>query len=245
MQPLSAQDVIRIWEFGQSRPLLEQAAVMLGVACPDLSPGDVDALSIGEQDARLLALRERTFGPQIDGFAECPRCREPLEFTLRAPDLRAAPAPEAKADDRVITVRGYEVRFRLLTGRDLAAAATCGNAASARRLLAERCVVSARKNGQEVSARRLPESVVARLAARLAECDPQADLALDFACPACGHGWTALLDVAAFFWIELSAYARRLLGEVHTLALAYHWPEADILAMSARRRQAYLDMVGA
>ena len=75
--------------------------------------------------------------------------------------------------------------------------------------------------------------------------DPQADLEVNLTCPACGHRWAALVDVAAFLWTELKAQARRLLREVHTLALAYGWRESDILAMSSRRRQAYLDMVGA
>ncbi|HEX2516118.1 MAG TPA: phage baseplate protein, partial [Chloroflexota bacterium] len=39
--------------------------------------------------------------------------------------------------------------------------------------------------------------------------------------------------------------ARRLLREVHTLARAYGWREAEILALPGRRRQTYLDLVGA
>jgi hypothetical protein len=65
---------------------------------------------------------------------------------------------------------------------------------------------------------------------------------LDFACPSCGHEWQSLFDIAAFFWAEIAAQARRLLREVHQLASAYGWREADILAMSARRRRAYLEM---
>jgi hypothetical protein len=77
----------------------------------------------------------------------------------------------------------------------------------------------------------------------MAACDPQAEVLLDLNCPACGHGWQALFDVVAFFWAELAAQAKRLLREVHTLARAYGWREADILGMSARRRQFYLEMV--
>jgi hypothetical protein len=33
-----------------------------------------------------------------------------------------------------------------------------------------------------------------------------------------------------------------MLREVDTLAAAYHWAEADILALSPRRRQAYLEL---
>jgi hypothetical protein len=34
------------------------------------------------------------------------------------------------------------------------------------------------------------------------------------------------------------------LREVHTLAWAYGWREADILAMSPARRQFYIELVG-
>jgi len=43
---------------------------------------------------------------------------------------------------------------------------------------------------------------------------------------------------------ELGAVARDLLGQVHALAFAYKWREADILQMSPARRQLYLQMVG-
>jgi hypothetical protein len=47
-----------------------------------------------------------------------------------------------------------------------------------------------------------------------------------------------------FFWKEIAAHAKRLLREVHILAAAYKWREADILAMNPNRRQYYLEMVG-
>ena len=40
-----------------------------------------------------------------------------------------------------------------------------------------------------------------------------------------------------------TAWAVRLLGEVHELASAYGWREHDVLALSPWRRQAYLQMV--
>ena len=87
--------------------------------------------------------------------------------------------------------------------------------------------------------------MVERLAERLAECDPWAESLLDLICPGVRHEWTVLLDVAVFLWTEIRARAQRLLHDVHTLAMAYGWREADILAMSSRRREAYLELVGA
>ena len=43
----------------------------------------------------------------------------------------------------------------------------------------------------------------------------------------------------------MDARAQRLLMEVHLLARAYGWREADILGMSPARRNAYLQRVAA
>ena len=115
----------------------------------------------------------------------------------------------------------------------------------ARRLLAERCVVEARRESGPVAAADLTEADVAALAAALAEADPGAELLLELRCPACESGWWELLDVATFVWTEVEVQARRLLREVHALARAYGWREADVLALSPRRRRLYLEMVGA
>ena len=78
----------------------------------------------------------------------------------------------------------------------------------------------------------------------MAEADPQADVQLALVCPACGHTWQATFEIVSFLWAELSAWAERTLADVHALASTYGWREADILAMSARRRQRYLELAG-
>ena len=55
--------------------------------------------------------------------------------------------------------------------------------------------------------------------------------------------WQLTLDIVSFLWSEISSLAKRHLREVHTLAWAYGWSEADILAMSPARRQFYLESV--
>ena len=78
----------------------------------------------------------------------------------------------------------------------------------------------------------------------MAAADPQADVELALSCPACGHAWPAAFDIASFLWTEVDAWARVLLHEIHALASAYGWREADILALSPRRRRAYLELIG-
>jgi hypothetical protein len=82
------------------------------------------------------------------------------------------------------------------------------------------------------------------LAKAIEACDPQAEVRFALACAACGHQWKAVLDIGELLFSEVGASARDLLGQVHALAYAYKWREADILQMSAARRRLYLQMVG-
>ena len=82
----------------------------------------------------------------------------------------------------------------------------------------------------------------ADLEALLAQADPLAETLLDVRCPACGETFAADLDIGAFVWQEIEAAARRLLLQIDTLARAYGWTEADVLALPPVRREAYLRM---
>jgi hypothetical protein len=112
--------------------------------------------------------------------------------------------------------------------------------------LLDRCVIHARhisNGGESVRASDLPAEVAQAIADRMAEADAQGEIELAVNCPACGERWQTLFDIESFFWSEIGAWARRILGEVHVLASSYGWREADIFSMSAWRRQYYLDLI--
>ncbi len=77
----------------------------------------------------------------------------------------------------------------------------------------------------------------------MSEADPTANIYLALSCPTCDHQWDAPFDIVTLFWHELHAWAIRLLREVHQLALAYGWREADILSLSEPRRSFYLGLM--
>jgi hypothetical protein len=77
----------------------------------------------------------------------------------------------------------------------------------------------------------------------MAELDPQAETALHLTCPACQHSFTTVFDIGDYFFRELRAREVHRYQEVHQLALAYHWSETEILSMSPRKRQIYLDLL--
>jgi len=240
MHPLSAQDILRIWEQGQTQHPVDRALSVLAASMA-MPREALAALSLGQRDAHLLTLRELTFGTALKGFTECSRCGERLEYALDTASIRV-PCRQEQTEFE-LEAAGFELRFRLPDSGDLVAITGCPDPASARRLLVQRCVLTAHYHETAVAPGDLPDEAVARLAAHIEEADPQAEVRFAFKCPACGHRWQGLFDIAAFFWAEITAQAKRLLREVHTLARVYNWRELDILAMSATRRQCYLEMV--
>src|SRR5262249_27105127 len=141
------------------------------------------------------------------------------------------------AQAQPIVVGGHA--FRLPTSRDLAQVAHEPDPRLAAIRLLDRC-----RTGMDTSAT-WSEQELDEIGERMAPADPLAETRLALVCPGCGHAWDATLDIAAFLWEEIEARARRTLFEVHTLASAYGWSEAQILALSASRRALYVEMVGA
>jgi hypothetical protein len=242
MQALSAQQILHIWDVGQRQHPIDRALTLLSIAMPDCSIETLANLSIGQRDGYLLRLRELTLGSQLDSFAECPSCSEPLEFGLQVGDL-LLDTPDCEARG-CFCAQDWELQFRLLNSRDLATILGCQTVQAAQRQLVAQCVEEIHYQGEPRSLPDVPTEMIQQLSAQVATADPQAELLLDMTCPACDHQWQVLFDIVTFFWAELNAQARRLLQEVHVLARVYGWREADILAMSSMRRQLYLNMVG-
>lgn len=211
----------------------------------------VRSLSAGDREALLLHLRRLTFGDRLQCVLSCPEpaCGEKLDLDLKVKDLLVSPELRRKERyDSTVQENGvaYRVRFRLPSGADQEAAAEQARSdpAAAAEALLRRCVeeVKATSNGGE-ACDDLPPGVARQLASRMAELDPQAELTLQLDCPLCGHGFSAHLDAAAFFFRELASRARNVYREVHLLALHYHWSEAEILAMTPSKRWLYLEML--
>lgn len=233
---LSDMDLLGAWEAGLGATPVARAVALAARAA---GSERVEEWTIGRRDALLLDVDAAVFGSALELVTDCPACGEALELTLAVDDVRS-PCGEAGAEHELIDeASGVRVLFRLPSSADLFAVASVDDLAAARLALADRCVVSSEPPGA------LPESVVAALAARIAELDPQADLDLALACGECGHEWTAPLDVADHVWRRLDARARSLVADVAALAAAFGWTEGEVLRLSAERRRLYLDLVGA
>lgn len=232
MRALAASDVLALWERGSTRHGLDRSALLCAWARPDLPAESIVDLPLGTVTESLLRLREASFGSRIPGHVDCTRCGERLQFVLQANEL-LQPTGDAHYQ---VEVKGLHVRSPCL--RDLAAVADELDPELATLQLLARCSLHGRE-----ALNALPNDALQEVEDALEAIDPNADLALEVRCEACGQGGSAQLDIGALLWDELEAHARALLGQVHVLACAYGWSEAEILALSPARRANYLAMV--
>jgi hypothetical protein len=243
MRALSAAELLSVWERGLAQPPHERALSLLAMACPESSFDELSVLSVGERDARLLTLREWTFGSDLSGLMTCPACGNRLELAFHLADIRVETGGDQQTDAHTLHLNDYAIRFRLPNSLDLAALAGSESVAAGEKFLLRRCLLSARHHDAEVRVEELPIEILDAVAAAMDAADPQANVQLQPECVQCGHRWQTAFDIEAFLWAEIQAWAARILREVHTLARAYGWREADILNLSPQRRQFYVEML--
>jgi hypothetical protein len=242
MISFDAYDLIALWERDRSGlPVAEKALLLLALARPEASREALGAMPIGARDRALLELRAALFGHELQALSSCNACNEQLEIALRVGDFLAGVAPAQPAAQASLVAGGIDLRFRLPTTDDALAVARGAEDDDARDALMRRCIVAATRDGAPVTPEDLDDDVVAHISEAIENIDPMSEIRLGVTCSACASTQTVLLEIASYLWSELVGEAERLLEDVYGLAHAYGWREADILAMSGKRRQFYFD----
>jgi hypothetical protein len=243
MSTPTASKLLDAWERGLEQPPYERAMSLLAAALPEADGEELARWSIGRRDAALLGLRERLFGARLACVTNCAWCGAPVEVDFATADITLPPPARDSVAFRFNAPDGdYEVELRLPNTLDLRALADAPDVGR----LFRRCVTAVTRNGEPRRVEDdLPPELGAEISRRAEAADPQARVELQLLCPACGQEWTAPFDIVSFFWGEVHAWAERTLREVHLLASTYGWGEAEILALSPRRRRRYLGMVTA
>ena len=190
---------------------------------------DVMRWSVARRDQALFAFRARMFGDRIDAVTACPSCAEPLEMQIPLAQIAPPGSIPSRPVFRTLHIGGKRIRCRQPNTEDLLAVASLDNVSEARTELIARCVRTSSPDLREQAA-----AVLAKEAN---------DVQLDLTCPACGYTWPVPFDIAAFVWRELDDWAQQTLHDIHVIASAYGWSEHEILQLSARRRQIYVEMI--
>jgi hypothetical protein len=247
MEPLSAADLLALWEQGSGASPHQRALLLLGAARPDLPRAGLGAVPLGARDAELLRLRRSTFGERLAATIACPACGEQLDLEISADAIQPAVDADSVHPPIGVAVAGRELAIRPPTTDDLIAAAEAvahdgAEHGTVRRALVARLVIGDSPAGNMPPDDAISSELDVAIGEALAAADPDLQLALDVSCPACAHAWVTPLDVTDFLWTEVVAGARRVADEVAGLAAAYGWRESEILALSPWRRRMYLDL---
>jgi hypothetical protein len=232
MRKLEAADLLSLWERGAPRHPLDRGALLCAWARPDVPADAIADLPLGEVTTSLLRFRAALFGDRISAHLDCEHCGERLQLAISVAELlQTSTAPTSSE----LCAAGLHLRLPCL--RDLAAIGGERDSARAAHQLLARCLL----DGGDPST--LPDASLCEVERTLEAADPNADLAFDVRCEACGRLGTAQLDAAELLWDEIVARVRALLTDVHALARAYGWTEAEIVALGAQRRAVYLSLV--
>ncbi len=261
LRPLTGEDEEFLSEEAVSYPtvrrttaILSRCTLRLGSASP-VSETQIARLCTGDREALLLHLRRLTFGDRMPATVSCPHagCGQILDLDLRTSDL-LVPAPQEASESYETQItcgdKTYRMHFRLPTGEDQEAAVEAArqDIAAGVRTLVERCLQRCVEDGahpraQDTPVQEMPPWVIEQLSETMARLDPQAEIELAVRCPSCRTDFRAQLDAAAYLFGEAGQRLGCLYREVHTLAFHYHWSEAEILRMTARKRQRYLQIL--
>ena len=212
---------------------LDRGLLALSTALPEVTATSVADWPLGQRNRALLELYASAFGRGLQGWAECAKCGEKMEFELDTLQL-AEPANSVGGD----RVQWDGECYRLPTTRDLAEASREKTEEAATSALVRRC----RDGGAD---RALSAEEILSLGEALAAADPLAEVRVSLTCPVCESHAEETIDPVSFLWSQLEARARRVFWEIHHLATAYGWNEREILSLSPARRAQYLAMVQA
>lgn len=243
MRALGALDLVRAWEWGESRHPVDRALVLLGLGMPAIRRDDLAVLPLGRRDGLLLRLRALTLGPELEVFVSCGKCQGTMEFSVAIDDLVPGVVEPIVPEPFVVEVGEERARCRLPNSLDLMALVGVKDRGMGAMMLVRRCVLAMERGGVVVPVGAASDGLLTGLAARIAEEDPLAVIRFDMDCVNCENRIGADLDVVGYFWEEISAQVKRLSREVHQLAQAYGWSEREILQMTTARRRWYLDML--
>jgi hypothetical protein len=242
VRSLTDSDFLDLWEGGFRRHPLDRALLILGAAFPETPYERLAEWHLGRRNKALAELRAAYFGRSLKGWVLCTNCGEKLEFELDGQVI----AGEAMEDDETghseepIVVNGRS--FRLPTSRDLAEAAQETDPRLAAIRIVKNCLIGPEDSPTQ-SEENWSEEDLEKIGETMAAADPMAETLLALRCSNCGSESQETLDLVSFLWAEIEARARRLLLQVHALASAYGWSEAEILSLSENRRSNYFALV--
>ena len=189
-----------------------------------------------DRDQLLAAIYGYTYGQRILGTIACKACRQPYDLEFQLLDLMNN--LQADVDETLVQPKGngtYRLadgrHFRLPTAEDELAVWHLPEAEAERALL-QRCVLEGD-----------PEADPALIQSAMQTVGPVLDLDLNATCPECGEQQAFHFDIQSYLLSALQSEQAKLTQEIHRIATVYDWSLHEILGLTRRQRQAYVDLI--
>jgi hypothetical protein len=204
----------------------------------------IQDLLVGDREYLLLKLYQITFGGTVYALWRCPsaHCAEVSEVPLQLEDfhIEAPPVEKRTYWEEVGSGHTRKIPFRLPTGGDQEALAGSGalHYEAQTELLIERCLLESFPPDEGLS-----KEEQERIAERMQTLAPLLEVELEATCPKCSNSIATRIDVPFLVLQEIKSSGSTLDLAIHTLAFHYHWSESEILSLTPRRRERYLDLL--
>ena len=196
--------------------------------------GDSSKLTVIARDRLLAALYQQIYGDLIASTVRCSACDKAFDLSFSLHDLIHSQSITYLTPDGVYqTEHGWH--FRLITGSDELAVIGLP-ATRLRRALIERCTLMDETPD---------DATLDQIEAAMERIAPLLNMELSAPCPECGHEQPIGFDIQTFLLSRLIKDKARLAGEIHTLAMAYHWGLNEILNLKRSERRQYLALIDA
>jgi hypothetical protein len=230
-----------------SLPHLVTAVLHCCAVGPDgtrLPPASFWDLTVGERLAALLLIAEQSLGTDLMVLLQCPNpaCGQQLEVPLSMAEL-AGLEGAVETSNLIPTRQGDEnLWLRRPTGRDQLQwlAGSFKDERTARNAM---IMTLASELPAAWADTQIPEEAALAISREIESHDPLVHFSLRVTCPSCQEIHSQVVDLQDLALNSLRQVQRRLLDDIHRLALNYHWSEAEIAALPPWRRAHYLARV--
>ena len=258
IRPLSGRDEAFLLERPATWPTAHRTSALLQRLVERVEgldeplAGMVREFSIGDREHLLTTVCRQLLGDRIDLVARCgdADCGDLTEISLSLDDLIAAEPQDPVRETHELMCTGprdqrLRVAFRLPDGalEEQAGMLAMHHPAAAANLIFESIVVEITDHtGDPVDPASVLPSVRMAMETALQELDPVLDRHTRISCRACGRSLVAEFDAMTVLMNAITS-GGDIFRQVDRIARAYHWTEADILSLTAARRQVYLRLV--
>lgn len=224
----------------------------------------VSRLLIVDKDYLLLQLLRASYGDRVEAVLSCTaadcQAKIDMDFDIRnvpiEGDRQNLPSCRFFLEEQSKNSR-IEVAWRFpnladlewlmkSTQFDLSKEATMQHTNALSRLMS-RCLLgidgSTQFDAAQKITERLDDKMLLQIDEEIAKRSPRIDFDFEVECPVCRHHFTTPFDPLEFLLRKLQINFDSFYREIHTLALWYHWSEAEIMALSREKRRRYLGLV--